>query len=376
MNLSTLRKNALKLEQNERHPLFMFTLSGEELEQVACVSQVSRDPDGDLIGYQRPAIREHIRTIAEYLERDYVLLPNSIILALRSRVDFEPASAGLVGGDPAQPGVLCIPLAESNESKPGWIVDGQQRTAALIGSSRRDLPVPVCAFVADEVEVHREQFLRVNSVKPLPKGLVTELLPYVETPLSQTINARSIASQLCERLNREPDSPFCGLIRRPSVSRRKDEGPVTDTSIVNMIEHSLASPMGCLFPYWNVATGSVDESGCLQVLDCYWSAVKLVFPLAWGLSPRQSRLMHGVGIRALGRLMDKVMVGVDVTKRGARTTVTKDLELVAPYCRWTEGVWEELDSLRWNDVQNVPRHTSTLSSYLVRTYLRAKGQHS
>lgn len=374
MNSSAvLCKNALRVTQNERHPLFLFTLTGQELEQVACVSQVSRDQGGDLIGYQRPEVREHIRAIAEYLERDHILLPNSIILAFNSQVQFEPASPGNALEDPSEPGVLGIPIPNGHEARPGWIVDGQQRTAALTGSSKRDLPVPICAFVADDVEVHREQFLRVNSVKPLPRGLVTELLPHMEEPLGQKVEARTVASRLCDNLTRHPDSPFLELIRRPSGSGGHAEGPVTDTSVVAMVEHSLTSPTGCLFPYWNLATGTIDEAGCLEVLMCYWSAVKKVFPLSWGLSPRQSRLMHGVGIRSMGRLMDRVMAGMDLRKRGTRAAVERDLEMVAPYCRWTEGIWEDLDSLRWNEVQNVPRHIRNLSSYLVRTYLEVKG---
>ena len=39
------------------------------------------------------------------------------------------------------------------------------------------------AFVADEVDLQRDQFLRVNNAKPLPRGLITELLPEVSTIL-------------------------------------------------------------------------------------------------------------------------------------------------------------------------------------------------
>ena len=40
----------------------------------------------------------------------------------------------------------------ATQAKPGWIVDGQQRAAALIESKRADWPIPVNAFVADEPE--------------------------------------------------------------------------------------------------------------------------------------------------------------------------------------------------------------------------------
>jgi hypothetical protein len=44
-------------------------------------------------------------------------------------------------------------------------VDGQQRAIALSKSKHRGFPIPVNAFVADEVDLQRDQFLRVNSTK-------------------------------------------------------------------------------------------------------------------------------------------------------------------------------------------------------------------
>jgi hypothetical protein len=44
---------------------------------------------------------------------------------------------------------------------------------------------------------------------------------------------------------------------------------------------------------------------------------------------------------------------------------------MAPHCQWTTGRWDTLD-LRWNEIQNVPRHNRELSSFLIRTYLAAR----
>jgi hypothetical protein len=106
-------------------------------------------------------------------------------------------------------------------------------------------------------------------------------------------------------------------------------------------------------------------------LVLYWTAVKDTFPLAWGKPASQSRLMHGAGIRAVGRLMDRIMASIDAGQPGARERVDADLALLVPYCRWTDGTWEELE-LRWDEVKNVPRHVHELSSFLMRTYLRER----
>jgi DGQHR domain-containing protein len=239
---------------------------------------------------------------------------------------------------------------------------------------RRDLPVPVIAFVADEVELQRDQFLRVNNTRPLPRGLITELLPEVSTVLPAKLAARKIPAAICDWLARAPESPFRGLIRRASSIRgTKNAGVVADSSVVQMLEESLGSPSGCLFPYRNMATGETDMEGVCAVLVAYWSGVRRVFPDAWGKPAQQSRLMHGAGFRAMGRLMDRVMGAINPRDPKAAITAARELRRVAPVCRWTSGEWDELNGLGWNEVENTPRHVRVLSNYLVRAYLQARG---
>jgi hypothetical protein len=140
-----------------------------------------------------------------------------------------------------------------------------------------------------------------------------------------------------------------------------------------MIEESLSQPSGCLFPYRNIATGETDFDGITMLLMTYWSAVQAVFPDAWGKPATKSRLMHGAGIRSMGRLMDRIMPFIDPRKQTAKDDVVRELKLVAPICRWTSGRWDDMDGMRWNDLNNVPRHINILSNVLIRGYLQAKG---
>ncbi|MFO0822564.1 MAG: DGQHR domain-containing protein DpdB [Gemmataceae bacterium] len=368
-----IRRRAIRLVQDENHPLYLFTLTGEELASVADISRVSRDDAGKLIGYQRPEVKRHVNDIATYLNGEHVIFPNPIILALSSRVDFTRSRGPDVDDGLSAAGVLEIPVPREGQPKPAWIVDGQQRALALSRSRRKDFPVPVNGFVADEVELQRDQFLRVNNTRPLPNGLITELLPEVSTNLPARMAAKKVPSAICDWLNRSKDSPFHGLIRRSSDGGKKNTAVVTDTSLVKVIEESLSSASGCLFPYRNIATGETDADGITAVLVAYWIAVKRSFPDAWGKPPTQSRLMHGAGIRAMGRLMDRVMAGVNGRSPKAADAAEKELRLVAPLCRWTSGEWEGLNDLPWDEVQNTPRHIRILSNHLIRAYLQAKG---
>jgi DGQHR domain-containing protein len=371
--LTCLKRRAIRISQQPEHPLYLFSLTGEELLQIAAVSRISRDDTGKLLGYQRPEVKRHIQDIVDYLDSDAPLFVHPIILALTSQVKFRSSRGPDVSDGCATSGSLEIPIHKDGTRKPAWIVDGQQRALALSKCRRKSLSIPISAFVADNVDLQRDQFLRVNSARPLPRGLITELLPEVFTPLPARMATRRIPSAICDWLNQAEESPFESLIKRTSTPDiAKQKAVVTDTSIVKMVEESLSSPSGCLFPYRNIASGETDFDGICKLLCTYWTAVREAFPTAWGRPPSKSRLMHGAGIRAMGRLMDKIMPTVRLDKSKAIQQVRKELQLVAPICRWTSGNWELLDGLRWNQVQNVPRHINLLSNVLIREYTQAR----
>lgn len=368
-----LQKRALRLSQSEEHPLYLFSLTADELGQIAEVSRVSRDNTGKLIGYQRPEVKRHVQDIVDYLDSNEVVFPNSIILALSSKVQFRRSRGPQTEDGFAAAGTLEIPIANGEGVKVAWIVDGQQRALALSKAKRRDIAVPVNAFVADDVALQRDQFLRVNNTRPLPRGLITELLPEISSPLPGNLAARKLPAALCEQLNRSDVSPFKGLIRRASSApAAKGAAVVADASVVKMLHESLNTPGGCLFPYRNMATGETDIDGIWQILITYWTAVARTFPEAWGKSPSKSRLMHGAGIRGMGRLMDRVMSSLDPRHKGAEKIVMQELARLAPRCSWTHGRWDDLGGMRWDEIQNVPKHIRLLSNFLVRCYVEQR----
>lgn len=372
-----IKCRAIRLEQGGISPLYMFSLTGKQLLEISDISRISRTKAGKLLGYQRPAVKKHIKDIVAYLDSGNVTFPNPIILSLDATVKFVASRGPRVGDKHVISGALVISLPGEGEKKPAWIVDGQQRALAISMSKRQELAVPVNAFIAEDISLQRDQFLRINNSKPLPRGLITELLPNISGPLPEKLSASKIPSALCDLLNQRKQSPFYGLIRRASTDNAmKKKAVITDTSVIKMLTESINSPSGCLFPYRNIASGETDFEGIWQVLAAYWTAVKNTFPEAWGKDPSRSRLMHGAGMRSMGRLMDRIMPTIDVSRPGAVRNVEKELRRIAHFCRWTSGAWEEIGNMRWDEIQNVPRHISVLSNYVVRKYIAvaAKGR--
>lgn len=362
----TLILRAIQTTQGNGVKLFAFFIPGELITQIADISRIHRNEGDNLEGFQRKEIKRHVNSIVEYLDQENVLFPNSITLALSPDVDFKFKNSR--GQDPEgssdtiHAGTLHIPIYKEGE-RVAWIVDGQQRSLALAKTQNKELNVPVVAFVASDLDTQREQFILVNKARPLPTRLINELLPEVDTHLPRDLSARKIPSALCSILNRDPDSPFRGLIKQLSQEDIQT-AVITDTAIVEMIRSSLSNPLGILAQYKGFGSDSSDTDQMRKVLLLYWGTVKEVFPEAWGKTPQESRLMHSAGIRAMGTLMDKIMVRA-FSMPDPKLHVRESLERIAPQCCWTEGVWDHI-GLPWNEIQQTTRHVRLLSDVLTR----------
>lgn len=358
---------ALRTTQGPDLDVYAFFIKGADIVQVADISRVDRDESDALKGFQRPEIRTHVKGIIDYLNQGDVLFPNAIILAMSPQVRFTASRGTRPTGDEglAQSGTLTIPINEAGE-RVAWIVDGQQRSLALAQVADKGIAVPVVGFVSDSLELQRQQFILVNKAKPLPTRLINELLPETSgIQLPKDLSVRRVPSEICNLLNRDINSPFFKLIKRPS-DRPNSEAIITDTAVITMIRNSMNNPLGALAPFKASVRDGPDLQSMYRLLINFWNAVRAVFPDAWGLDPRQSRLMHSAGIEAMGVLMDRIYARFSGTE-GSYEAVKKELERVAPTCRWIEGNWETL-GVAWNEIQSTPRDIKKLQDALVRAY--------
>jgi len=224
----------------------------------------------------------------------------------------------------------------------------------------------VTAFIAGSDDEQREQFILVNSTKPLPKGLIYELLPSTKATLPALLQRRRFPAQLLSRLNHDETSPLRGMIRTPT----SPDGVLKDNSILKMLENSLSD--GVLYRFRDPATGEGDIEAMLEVLTAFWEAVSRVFRHAWNLPPRRSRLMHGAGVVSLGFVMD----AISDRHRSEHSTppgvaeFEADLKPLASICRWTDGFWEFGPGAqrKWNEIQNTNRDIQLLANFLLVQY--------
>jgi hypothetical protein len=154
------------------------------------------------------------------------------------------------------------------------------------------------------------------------------------------------------------------MIRTPT----NVEGVVADNSILKMLENSLTD--GVLYRFRRTDGDENDVDAMLDLLMAFWRAIQQVFPKAWGLPPRRSRLMHGAGIVGMGFVMD----AISDRHRDAPVLNTElfqaDLEPMKEECRWTEGFWDFGPGVqrKWNEIQNTPKDIQLLANYLLLRY--------
>lgn len=353
-----LRIPAIQVKQGAR-TLYTFAVDGKTVQKFAAVSRIKRSDDGALGGYQRPEVLSHIREIRDYIESENPMIPNAVVIAFDSRVRFV-AAANAPHSSHARVGELVIPGDKSADDRPGFIVDGQQRLAAIRDAHVRTFPICVSAFITDDLADQTEQFILVNSTKPLPKGLIYELLPGTAGSLPSALARRRVPAILLTHLNRDASSPLLGMIRTTT----NPEGVIKDNSILKMIENSLSD--GVLFRLHREIGDDDSYEPLVDLLASYWFAVRDTFPSDWGLPAAKSRLFHGAGIASLGFLMDAISERHQ-RKIPTRAQFAQGLAAIAPACRWSSGHWDfgSGGRRRWDDIQNVSKDVQRLSKHLL-----------
>lgn len=371
---------ALAIRQSTGRELYGVAIDGKQLHTIAQISRLGRGKGQSIIGYQRPEVISHIAEIRNYLESEGAMLPNAIVVAFDSRVSFRP----LKNDTPlCSQGHLLIPFSSHDpRGVPGWIVDGQQRAAAIRDADIEFFPIFVTAFVTDSVAEQREQFILVNSTKPLPKGLIYELLPSTDIQLSTTLQRKRFPAYLLERLNFDSRSPLHRAIQTPTIpfvdpeSSSRTTGPkakqlqgfIKDNSVLRMLENSLND--GALYRFKATADGEADIDGMLELLFNFWEAVGTVFSDSWRLPPKKSRLTHGVGIISMGHLMDAICDRFRNKGVPSSAQFAADLAPLRSFCSWTNGYWDfgPGTQRKWNEVQNTSKDIHLVANYLLIKY--------
>ncbi|MGH9888746.1 MAG: DGQHR domain-containing protein DpdB, partial [bacterium] len=125
---------------------------------------------------------------------------------------------------------------------------------------------------------------------------------------------------------------------------------------------------GVLFDHCDTEKKRYDYDGMATTMNAFFEGVRRTWPSAWDANPKTSRLVHGVGIVALGHVMDRVMREVDATSSKAASMVVTRLAPLAKRCAWSKGRWPVLNCA-WNELQNTSQDKARLTDFLLKEYV-------
>lgn len=267
--------------------VYSLSIQGNEILDLLSINSVKRDDKGVLQGYQRVKIKKHIDEIKHYMNKSDAILPNAIVVCFDSTVRFEDVHDGM--------GYLKVPT----DAIHGFIVDGQQRSSALFDAEElksKKFEVTVNAFIADDMQIQREQFMLVNSSKPLSKALLNELMPNTVTVLPKAMEEKRTPNMLVQELNRSPHSIFYNRIK----TYTNPDGYIAENSLLLPIKESLDGN-GFLYEFTAHANGGNEDNidGMIAVINNFFNAVSQVWNEDFNSKPKDTRLTHGGGLSAL-----------------------------------------------------------------------------
>lgn len=362
---------ALQIKQRVDVPLYVFGVDGRIIHHFAAVNFAERTADGVLFGYQRSEVSSHIRQIAQYLSGSDALLPSAIVLAFDHQVSFAPLTGATVSNW-GTPGTLAIPMPSAGERKPGLIVDGQQRVSALAQlPASRKFPVVVIGFATASEQTQLEQFILVNRTKPLPRDLISELLPQARTDrLPRSWKFTQTAAAVVEKLRFDKGSPF--FCRIKGVGTSGDGANISQAALIAVISASMRRGVLKTITEHQDQTDEEKVDRMTRIVVSYFRGVARVWPEAWSGSPWTSRLVHGVGLSAMGQLMEVVFEDLNPQSLRVVSSVENRLRRIRRRCAWTYGRWPKPLDCAWDALQNTSQDKRRLVNFLLREYARSR----
>ena len=273
-SVSTASFEAIPTQQEDVR-LFVGVAKGKDLVRVTTVDPYDPklDPTDERQGYQRPPERSRITRIGKYLleKQGGGLFPTAVLLATRKPLEYD-----------RKQGTITV-----SSSEPLQIVDGQHRLAGLRyaieekeATELADYNIPFVIMEAPNRLTEMTQFRIVNgTAKQVRTDLVNMILTATYSGMKRADVPkrdlwRIVVSNVVDRLAKDPESPWRGLIALPGESTARGEKPVRATSLITSLRP--------VYVWLKETSGILDQTGrstddeieyMFRIVVDYWRAL-------------------------------------------------------------------------------------------------------
>jgi len=255
-------------------------------------------------GYQRLPAKSRFGkkrgSIDRYLLRELGCFPTSIVLNVRGELSFEETQ---------DLGWCSLGDLEFGDEERLWLIDGQHRVEALRRAMESNAEFERYPVIVSILQLPRsfDELMYFYLVNRRQRGVPTDL---VYRHLQRMLNEkgaewlyefegrsglhRGLATEIVDRLNDEPRSPWHGRIRRVT-EERSEEHIIRDQTIIRSVADILK----------NRAFSGMPLADLADLLIDYWNAVSKTYPGAFD-DPRPYTLLGTPGISSLHMLFPSV----------------------------------------------------------------------
>lgn len=301
---------------------FQFSIEGRLVRSIAKIDRLVVLEGGEASGTQREEIKRHVDDIRKGVEGG-TEIDNAILIALptdavafdpsegeelqdeiivfRGRSNWSSKTVSGLNGEPVE--LQRVRLVEIefpfrnamfDSEKSAILVDGQQRTAGMLLASfekRPAISVAVNLIIGDEGRA-KSSFLVSNSTVPIKKDLLSALVADLD---SEFVPGNLTKDELPARVVKSlalDEGVFKSLVNYSGL-HRDTRPPIAYQTMRAVVDTFLSSPA------LKEAADSNNVAIIRGVIDTAFEEVRKVWPKAWGLPPKESRLMHGAGLRVV-----------------------------------------------------------------------------
>lgn len=265
--------------------IYVFQISGKKLLSISYVARRSEDIKK---GIQRILKKGRIKKIANYIDSEGSMFPNSIIVNIEQKDSkFIPSKEDKNVGT----------IEFNNKPESIWIVDGQHRIHGF-DKSETDFPVIVSALINADLERIAGLFYKINrEAKKVDPSLAYDLLGLLgkdfEDPIAYGLH------NITKKINEDRDSPLNGLIRMTDAG----DGEISQANVIVKLRWFLKHEMGSRF----VPNEQVEEKALTKLIKYYFSIIKELQPVAWNDENNEYLLKKGLGFGAMIYLLPKIL---------------------------------------------------------------------
>ena len=292
-------------------------MNAEDLINITTIDHYRSDltPNDPKQGYQRPPERTRITKIGSYLIHNIVnddgetgngLFPTAVTLAARRELQYDENTLKLT-----------LPFDEKLQ-----IVDGQHRIEGLRYAIEekgvdylRDFPIPFVIMETPNRVVEMNQFRTINgTAKAVRTDLVNAILTATVASSGDAFvyekdKWRVVVTQVVDRLDRDPESPWRGRILMPDEAgspKGSDGKVVRATSFMTSLK-----PVYDAMEYFRFLKERNDLKGksdlVYGVVSPFWSALMEVVPDAFK-EPNQYVIQKTPGLFSLHKLLTSDLI--------------------------------------------------------------------